>query len=129
MRSLERLVRFKRSRGHFEGPAISKLDGKALSAREIDDLLHTVLEELLQTSRHLFPPNICTSEDVRKNYAAFRTLRRTSDTRALEKGVNSNDIDIVNRWQSVESKKRRGGPQAVMRHRYAQFEELREPFL
>lgn len=126
--SIERLLRLKQHQKLTQGPAVSDEQGVALSSRDVDGFLHDVLEVLFETAREMFPPNVESLEDVQKNYQAFRSFRRTSDTRAIEKGVSHDDIDVVNRWQKTE---RSGGsrPDAVMRQRYAQFDLLLAPFL
>jgi hypothetical protein len=58
-------------------------------------MMHEILEELFESDRHMFPPAIKDLDTLRKSYQAFRTLRRTSDTRALEMKVARDDIDIV----------------------------------
>jgi hypothetical protein len=86
------------------------------------------LEELHETARHLFPPNVRSIEDLRKKYHAFRSFRRTSDTRATEKKVDPDDVDIINRWKTVEKAKGKR-PSRPMRQHYADFSLLLEPFL
>ena len=93
---------------------------------EIDGLLHQGLEELFLTERGLFPLTITSLEELRKAYQAFRTYRRTSDTRAIQAGLSETDIDVVNRWKTSSKTDK---PSSVMRLRYAQYEELRDPFL
>jgi hypothetical protein len=125
--AVRRLMDLKKTQGFVGGPAIWDQNGNAYLSRDIDDLLHEVLEDLHGSARALFPPDV-ELEDLRKSYQAFRTFRKTSDTRAIEEGVSSDDIDTVNRWKKDEAA---GGrrPGRVMRHRYAQFDELLKPFL
>ena len=117
----------KSTQGFVDGPAISDVNGNAYLSRDIDDLLHEVLEDLHASARALFPPDV-DLEDLWKSYQAFRTFRKPSDTRAMEEGVSPDDIDTVNRWKKDEAA---GGvrPGRGMRHRYAQFDELLKPFL
>lgn len=125
--AVHRLIEMKKTQGFVDGPAISDMNGHAYLSRDIDDLLHEVLGDLHTSARELFPPDV-DQEDLRKSYQAFRTFRKTSDTRAIEVKVSSNDIDTVNRWKKEEAD---GGvrPGNIMRQRYAQFEELLQPFL
>jgi hypothetical protein len=125
--AVRRLMDLKKDQGLVDGPAISDVNGNAYLSRDIDDLLHEVLEDLHTSKRALFPPDV-DLEDLQKSYKVFRTFRKTSDTRAMEKGVSPDDIDTVNRWKKDEEA---GGvrPGKIMRHRYAQFDELLEPFL
>ena len=69
-----------------------------------------------------------TEEKLRDSYQCFRTFRRTSDTRSLEKKVSESDMDIVNRWKDVETAAGRI-PGRSMRQHYDQLELLLGPFL
>jgi hypothetical protein len=126
--SVARLMDFKRARGHVSGPAISDINGRVFSHRVMNDALLEVLEELFDSHRELFPPSISSKEILRQRVQVFRTLRRTSDTRAIEKKVRQSDIDVVNRWKSLE---RADGnrPNRPMRQHYAELELLIGPFL
>ena len=72
----------------------------------------------------LFPSKFETALDLRKSYQVFRTLRRMSDTRALEMKVSKTDIDLVNRWALVEK-----ASGLEMRQYYADITLILEPFL
>jgi hypothetical protein len=126
--SLERLMASKASQGFTTGPAISDLRGRILSHRSLNDSLMEILEELFETHRELFPVSITEKEMLRKRVQVYRTLRRTSDTRAIDKKVSKSDIDVVNRWKSLE---RADGnrPHRAMRQHYAELELLFGPFL
>ena len=126
--SVKRLIKLKSSQGHKDGPAVSGIDGKILNRDVLDDALHDVLLELFQTKRSLFPGKIKTEEEIKTSYQIFRTLRRTSDTVALDAKVDPEDIDIVNRWEGVEAAKGRR-PGRSMRHHYADIILLLQPFL
>ena len=127
-RSLDRLLRTQEKLGFTKGPAIAGRDGRVLSAQCINCALHEILRELFEVDPDLFPADITSEDQIEENYQVFRSLRRTSDTRAIEMGVNSTDIDIINRWALVERAKGKkfSGP---MRQYYAQLEVLIEPFL
>jgi hypothetical protein len=86
------------------------------------------LEENFEADPSFFPPNITSKEKFLENYQAFRTLRKTSNKRAIEKRVGKLDIDAVNRWATVENTKGQK-PSQPMRQHYAQFELLVTPFL
>jgi hypothetical protein len=127
-RSLERLMVMKSKKGLVDGPAISDLEGRVYCTRDMSDSLLEILEDLFDTHRHLFPIDITSKEFLRERYQAFRTFRRTSDTRATEMGVSKADIDMVNRWESAERAKgkRQNMP---MRMHYTQVELIVKPFL
>ena len=129
MRSaLWRLLETKGRLRHKDGLAIADKHGKMLKMRELDELLHEVLEEIFEFNQNLFSGDIKTLEDVRKFYQCFRLFRRGSDTRALEQKVSPADIDIVNRWRKVEAGSGRR-PGFNMQQHYAQFDLLLKPFL
>jgi hypothetical protein len=125
---LEKLKDQKARFGLKDGPAISDSKGRVLSCSSIDDTLHEILDEIWDSSPHLFPSSISKKEDIRSSYQAFRSFRRASATRAIEKKVSSNDIDVVNRWHSVDAA---GGkkPAMSMRQHYTQYNLLLEPFI
>jgi len=87
-----RLMDLKSTQGFVDGPAISDVNGNAYLSRDIEDLLHEVLEDLHASARELFPPDV-DLEDLQKSYQTFRTFRKTSDTRATEEGISPDDID------------------------------------
>ncbi len=93
----------------------------------MNDSLLDVLEELFDSHCELFPPSI-PDKEMRMRVQVYRTLRRTSDTRALEKKVSQSDIGVVNRWKALE---RADGnrPHRPMRQHYAELELLLGPFL
>jgi hypothetical protein len=126
--SVDRLIQAKERIGCFDGPPISGRDGRALLTQCINGALIEMLEEIFEADPSLFPPGITSKENLSENYQAFRTLRKTSDTRAIEKWVGKLDIDVVNRWATVENAKGQK-PSRPMRQHYAQFELLVTPFL
>jgi hypothetical protein len=117
----------KAAQGLTDGPAVSKENGHLFSSKAVDDSMLEVLEDLFISNRDLFPTKIETSQDLRKSYQVFRTLRRTPDTRALEMRVSKDDVDVVNRWASVEKAQGRR-PGREMRHSYADVTLLLKPF-
>jgi hypothetical protein len=125
---LKRLLDFKRSVGQVNGPAISDLKGKILDSRALNDAFLEILEDLFESARDLFPASIGDIETLRKRIHVFRTLRRTSDSIAIEEKVAQADIDVVNRWQAVE-KAAGSRPNRPMRQHYAELELLLKPFL
>lgn len=116
------------SRGFVNGPLFLDWAGKVLTTEALDRLLVEILEEIYEDLPALFPPSIQDKDDISDHYQVYRTLRRSSDTRALEQEVRESDIDIVNRWQTVE-KAKGNRPTLQMKYHYAQVELLLEPFL
>jgi len=125
---LERLIVTKRSLGFSQGPAISDFQGNVLSTTILNDCLQDLLCEIFDDKNALFPGSITSKEMIRERYQCFRSFRRASDTRALETKVDKNDVDIVNRWRTVEEAQGKR-PSRPMRQHYAQFELLLGPFL
>jgi hypothetical protein len=125
---INRLLCLKEKQGLIDGPAISDAKGRVLNSLTIDQGMHEVLEDLYITDKGLFGPSITEKEDISISFHAFRSFRRSSDTRALNQGVRRDDIDIVNRWHQVD---RADGnrPSFDMRHHYAQYNLLVQPFL
>ena len=132
------LVREKQKLGFHTGPAISDIKGKVLNSTKLNIYLLDILEECFKDNASLFPSDIRSalseSDEVREilgsHYACYRTFRRTSDTRAMNKKreLDTDDVDIVNRWRTVELSKGRR-PQRAMRHHYADVQLLLDPFL
>jgi hypothetical protein len=127
-KSLKRLLDYKRSIGQVRGPAISDLGGRIYDSRALNDAFLEILEDLFDTARDLFPASIEDKEILRKRVQAYRTFRRTSDSIAIEEKVAQTDIDVVNRWQTVE-KAAGSRPNRPMRQHYAELELLLKPFL
>jgi hypothetical protein len=96
------LIRLKTKQGLTTGPAISDDKGRVLTSSTIDQGMHEVLEDLFILQRDLFPLPINSRDDIVGNYHAFRSFRRSSDTRTLNQGVSRNDIDLVSRWHQIE---------------------------
>ena len=124
---LHRLLILKRTQGITDGPAMSNCHGRLLTTYAVNDCLIEVLCDLFEERKDLFPVKISSLEEVRKRYHIYRSMRRTSDTRALEMKVDGDDIDIVNRWVSVE-KAKGGRPDRTMKHHYADVTLLLKPF-
>jgi len=125
---VSRLLEEKRKRGFVFGPAISDCKGIVWNSAIINDMLHELLIEIFENEQNLFPANVPTKEIIRDKYQCFRSLRRGSDTRAIEQKVEDKDIDVVNRWRTIEEAKGKR-PNRSMRHHYAQLDQLIEPFL
>ena len=125
---LKRLIEDKEKFGFYIGPAISDSKGNLLASSIINDYLHKILLEIFEEQKSLFPSNITTKAQIIDRYQCFRSFRRASDTRALEMRVHKDDVDIVNRWRTVEEARGKR-PNRPMRHHYAQFDLLLGPFM
>jgi hypothetical protein len=113
--------------GRFDGPAVSNAEGCVLTSSEIDDMFHNALIRVLAVLPNLFPPDIQTPEDIKAKIQSFRSLRRYSNARAVNKAIAKIHVDTVNRWAQQE---RAGAKKAnlALNQYYAQIEELRPVF-
>ena len=128
-RIVYRLMEEKEKLGITNGPAISDRKGTSLTSTEIDQMLQEILEELYQEDTSLFPPDIKSEADIVGSYHCFRSLRRASDTRAIEMKVSQTDIDCVNRWGQDQRNAHGLKLKLPMRQHYLQPELLVRPFL
>jgi hypothetical protein len=62
--------------------------------------------------------------DIESDFGIFRSLRRGSVSRAREMRVSEPDIDLHNRWRTVESTGNR--PRPKMRDYYLEEVQLKE---
>ena len=113
--------------GRKGGPAITDWNGNIISASKIDTRLHEVLIALHE-DRHEFPQDTKSTEDIYDRFSVLRSLRRGSNIRALNRNVSSNDIDVFNRWKTVEVSKGKK-PARSMRQHCTETSELKAPFL
>ena len=124
---IELLLTVQSKAGRLGGPAITDWGGRALSASELDDKLHFYLRCLYEEGIE-FPVEITSIEDVSNRFSIFRSLRRASDTMALERKVAHSDIDVVNRWKTVEKDKGHNARRPIRQH-CAEVANLKLPFL
>ena len=123
-----RLIKVKGDQGYVDGPAISDNKGRLASRHSVNDCFMEALEETFVMHQELFPMKIKELEHIRESYHIFRSTRRTSDTQALEAGVSVPDINLVNRWGTVERAKGKR-PSRAMTYHYADVSILLKPFL
>jgi hypothetical protein len=126
--SLNRLIDLKEAQGLKDGPAISDATGRLCRTRDIDDCFQEILEELFQSKHHLFPAHINDVSMLRQKDQVFRTYQKSSDSRALAKGVSDIDIDVINIWQTLERAKGKR-PSRPMRQHYVAVQLLKPAFL
>jgi len=81
------------------GPAFSNRRGQPLDTRwlelELMDRLH-----IIQGER---PDLIASDVNVHEDYGISRSFRRGATTEARNRGVQPNDIDVMNRWRNAEN--------------------------
>lgn len=68
----------------------------------MDTILVSILHDLFDRSPNFFEPHLGSRGDIAEYYHPNQMWRRTSDTRAIEKGVGKKDIDVVNFWSDTE---------------------------
>lgn len=115
------------SLGFRNGPAIADRKGNVKTCSQMDDILTEILEEIYEDKPSLFPASITAKEDLATAYSVFRSPRRSSDTRAIEKNVSQTDIALFNRWSIVDRAQGNRAALPMYQH-YAQVELLVEPF-
>jgi hypothetical protein len=120
-------MRAKEIAGLKDGPLVSSHEGRVCSTRDLDHKLVEVLEEMFEEDHKKFP-HLLLKEDIVSSYSVYRTPRRSLDTRALEMKVAKTDIEIVNRWHTIERSKG-NRPGFSMEQHYAQAELLLGPYL
>jgi len=96
----DKLLRLHEFENRTHGPAICDDDGYLMSHRTMNEMLWTVMEELYSEDPDQFPKVITCLEDIPSHLQVYRFMRKTSDSRALEKGISTTDINLVNRWSS-----------------------------
>ena len=111
-----------------KGPAITDKEGHLMSSSDMDKMLCLILCKLFDRNPDRFPPHIKSHKDIEERYRSYRTSRKTSDTRAIEQGVDGKDIDVVNRWSDAERSKK-GKVNQPMKQHYAEVDLLLKPFL
>ena len=126
--TVRRLLALKGAQGFKDGPAISDEEGALLLSHAMDEAMIEELEVIYTDQRDLFPKKVTSVSDLRGMYQVFRLLRRSSDSHALNNKVAPTDIDIVNRWEGVESARGQRLGRA-MKYHYADVVLMLKPFL
>jgi hypothetical protein len=112
---MEKLVEVRFQEGRTRGPAFCEADGKVSYSSIFEPWFHEVLIEVQARRPDLIPSSV----DVAEDYGVGRSFRRGSDSEAVARGVDSNDIDAMNRWRVVERAKGRRPNFSSMREHYA----------
>ena len=120
---VERMVGLLSSKGLSDvGPAICDSKGALLPSYLVDAEFKKQIG-VVQSQR---PDLIEGSVDVERSFAIFRSLRRGSQTRATEAGVDDRTIDLINRWRKNESRRMGSMP---MRDHYLDMQLVLEKLL
>ena len=115
--------------GRTSGPAFVNPDTRKQSSTvEMNDVFIELLTEIHEDDRELFAVDIQTPTDLHDKYNVFRSFRRGSESRAVEKNVSEGDRYIVNRWR----KKERAGASKIsltIDQSYVNVSFAKDPFL
>jgi hypothetical protein len=114
---IEKLVELLKGERRGMGPAFCDKDGELLNYWDINNKFVEELEHIQQHQGHLLQPEI----KVAMYYSIFRSLRKGSTARAIDKKVDSNVIDLHNRWRTME----RTGGQRSTRSMQGYYSDLR----
>ena len=113
----------------FSGPAVSDWEGNMFTAGYLDNIMHDLLEKLLESKPTLFPPDIKTKRILSKAITASSHFTRHPTLVPRKKRVSTADIDTVNQWGKEERLTYNYRPNMPMHQHYVQPELLIEPFL
>jgi hypothetical protein len=110
---VSRLVELRNHDGHQHGPAFCDIHGRPVdtAALELDFL--DQLERVQATHPELISADI----NIHESYGFSRSFRRGATSEARARGVKSEDIDLINWWQTFESAKGRC-PRLSMKDHY-----------
>jgi hypothetical protein len=128
-RWLRRLIRANHRAGRVTGPGVSRPDGTVMTTTELNERFIEGLTVIFELEPRLFGKDVKTKEDVRSKFNVFRSLRRGSNTRALEMGVSQADITVVNRWSQEEKAGYKKPSFKTMSDHYSDARVLMGPFL
>ena len=95
---VEKLIQIRQAEDCIHGPAFGTTAARAATCREYDAKLHFFFEMIQQEDNSL----INESDDITGNYGFFWTFRKTSETRAWIAGIDSDTINAMNRWKTIE---------------------------
>ena len=113
---LERLVRLLRTEGKTGCPAFCDEDGYQLAAADLEAVMHPILRKLQEdeSQQDVILPGL----DIESEFRMARSLRRGSESEALDQGLPESTVRLVNRWGSYE-KNRGAEPGFDMLDHYA----------
>jgi hypothetical protein len=117
---IEQLIRVREEESCVSGPAFGKDASRAGSGREYDVMLHHLLEIIQKESPDLISP----ADDVRLHYGFYRSFRKTSETRARIAGLDSDTINAMNRWKTIERARGRRPRWSTMIEHYSDARAL-----
>ena len=111
---IEGLLRVREKEGRVRGPAFCDANGEVALSKDYELVFQDMLSRVQARCPDLIPPEV----DVYEDYGISRSFRRGSTTEARNQGVAEADINLINRWRSVESAAGRR-PNLVMQDSYS----------
>lgn len=81
------------------GPALCHEDGTPYDSTELNAELESMLLEIQSDSPELIDPKV----DVRSKFSINRSFRRGATTRVKENGIDSQSLDMNNRWRKLQN--------------------------
>jgi len=100
-----------------------------MTTKEMNDMFLEWLSEILDSRPNLFEKDIQSVSDLEDKDNVFWSFQRGSDSRALDQGVLTSDINIVNRWKMEERAGFNKPNFAKLADYYADFRILKQPFV
>ena len=97
---LERLVRLLRVEDKTNCPAFCDDEGFQLTTSDLEAVMHPILMKL--QNDEAFPDVVLAGMVVDVEYRMARSLRRGSESEALDQGMPASTVRMVNRWGSYE---------------------------
>lgn len=81
------------------GPALCHEDGTPYNSIELNGELESMLLQIQEESPELIDPKI----DVRAKFSINRSFRRGATTRVRENGIDSQSLEMNNRWRKLQN--------------------------
>jgi hypothetical protein len=117
---LEALVKVWALEGRTRGPAFCDLEGHIAYSGIYESHFFEVLMEIQERRPDLIPASV----DVVEDYGIGHSFHRGSDSEAIARGVDSSDIDAMNRWRIVERARGHHPVFSSMREHYADIRTM-----
>ena len=90
------------SKKHRKGPLFTDMRGILLKASCVKDMFREGLKEIWDNKPEMFSILVTGHEVIEERFSVFRTLGKSSDTRATEMNVSKLDVTTINRWNQTE---------------------------
>ena len=103
---MERTVALLRNENLSEvGPVMCDQDGAMLKSSTVNQHFLTELARVQDQE----PTLLEGGREVLEDFNIYRSMRRGSESRATEVGIDSRIIDLINRWKTAEGNKKSFG--------------------